>query len=715
MRRRSRAGGEPVKARRRKMAARKRGNAPKAAVRRSPPAGQGTEVARVTRERDEALEQQKATAEILRVIRTSPADVQPVFETIVRNAVTLCGSLYAIVFRFDGELLHFVAAHNVGPSPVDVLRTKYPMRPDPSTVAGRVLLTKSVVRLEDALTDPDYDQRFARAIGIRRILGVPMLREGDPLGVIVVGWTEAGPVPKVQEELLKTFADQAAIAIENVRLFKAEQQRTRELSESLEQQTATSEVLKVISSSPGDLKPVFEAMLTSAMRICEANFGHLLLYDGESYHAAYLHNLPTAYREMWEHGPIRVSPKLALGRLAHTKQVIQLTDIKADPAYYTERDPLRVATVELGGARTLLCVPMLKEDQFVGAIVIYRQEVRPFTEKQIALATNFAAQAVIAIENTRLLNELRQSLQQQTATADVLKVISRSTFDLQTVLDTLVELAARLCEADIATMHRQEGTNYRAIAIYGGPPAHREASLSIPFEAGRGSIIGRTVLERKPIQVADVLADPEYSFQEVQQKIGYRTVLGVPLLREGHPIGAIVLMRLTVQPFTAKQIELVTTFADQAAIAIENVRLFEAEQERSRELSESLQQQTATADVLKVISRSAFDLQTVLQTLVASAVRLCDAEKGTITRQKGGVFYRAEFYGFSAEFMDYVRGIPVEPGRGTAAGRALLEAKPVHIADVRADPEYNFEAQRLNFIVRSLAFRCRAKASRSAS
>ena len=239
--------------------------------------------------------------------------------------------------------------------------------------------------------------------------------------------------------------------------------------------------------------------------------------------------------------------------------------------------------------------------------------------------------------------------------------------------------------------------------------------MSIPFEAGRGSIIGRTVLERKPIQVADVLADPEYSFQEVQQKIGYRTVLGVPLLREGHPIGAIVLMRLTVQPFTAKQIELVTTFADQAAIAIENVRLFEAEQERSRELSESLQQQTATADVLKVISRSAFDLQTVLQTLVASAVRLCDAEKGTITRQKGGVFYSGGVSGSPLNSWIMSGVSPVEPGRGTAAGRALLEAKPVHIADVRADPEYNFEAQRFDLIVRSLAFRCRAKASRSAS
>src|SRR5262249_55331043 len=270
MRRRSRASSKLAKARSHKAKTLK-------PVRHSTSSasGQKTEVARLTCELNEAREQQKATAEILRVIRTSPADVQPVFETIVRNAVSLCGSLYANVFRFDGELLHFVALHHVGSSPaslasvrrrknwrhyVDLLKAKYPMRPDFSQVAGRVLLTKSVARLEDALTDQDYDQRLAPAIGFRRLLGVPILREGEPLGVIVAGWAEAGPVPKVQEELLKTFADQAVIAIENVRLFEAEQQRTRELSEALDQQTATSEVLKVISTSPGDLQPVFEGM-----------------------------------------------------------------------------------------------------------------------------------------------------------------------------------------------------------------------------------------------------------------------------------------------------------------------------------------------------------------------------------------------------------------------------------------------------------------------
>src|SRR6516225_10059147 len=272
MRRRSRAGSASVKSRRRKAATPRRRNA-LSRRRRSSTADHLQQLDSRTRERDEAREQQKATAEILRVIRTSPVDVRPVFETIVRNAVSLCGSLYAHVFRFDGELLHVVASHYVVASPwrhyADFLKAKYPMRPDSSQVSGRVILKKSVVRLEDARADPDYDQRSARG-GWRRVLGVPMLREGEPLGVIVVGWTEAGPVPKVQEELLKTFADQAVIAIENARLLNELRRRTHDLSEALEQQTATSEVLQVISSSPGELQPVFEAMLENATRICEA-------------------------------------------------------------------------------------------------------------------------------------------------------------------------------------------------------------------------------------------------------------------------------------------------------------------------------------------------------------------------------------------------------------------------------------------------------------
>jgi signal transduction histidine kinase len=345
---------------------------------------------------------------------------------------------------------------------------------------------------------------------------------------------------------------------------------------------------------------------------------------------------------------------------------------------------------------TLLGVPLMREGVPIGVMVMQRRALVPFTDRQIELLTTFADQAVIAIENTRLLNELRESLQQQTATADVLKVISRSTFDLQIVLNTLVVSAARLCEADTGIIRRREGDTYPVAATFGLTREQREHFASYSIKPDRTSVFGRAILERRTVHVPDVLADPEYDRPQLQSFVSVRTGLAVPLVREGSVVGVFTLQRKEQRPFSDKQVELVTTFADQAVIAIENVRLFDEVQTRTEELSELLQQQTATADVLKVISRSAFDLQTVLQTLVASAVRICDAEKGAITRQKGGVFYRAESYGFSPEFMDYVRGIPVEPERGTAAGRALLEGKAVHIADVRADPEYNFEAQRLD-------------------
>jgi signal transduction histidine kinase len=464
-------------------------------------------------------------------------------------------------------------------------------------------------------------------------LGVPMLREGVPIGVLLLSRSEVRPFTDKQIELVTTFADQAVIAIENTRLFEAEQQRTRELAESLEQQTATSEVLRVISSSPGELEPVFQAMLDNATRICEARFGSMQLRDGDAYRRVALHNAPQKFVEFSNNAPIlKRGTAPSVDRAIDTGQAVHIPDVAAE----NPNEPI----AKFGGARTLLVVPMLKENKPIGVFGIYRQEVRPFTDKQIALVQNFAAQAVIAIENARLLNELRQSLQQQTATADVLKVISRSTFDLQTVLDTLTESAAQLCDADVAAMHRQQGTKYQAIATYGSAPEHREFILNrIPFEAGRGTVLGRTLLERKPVQVLDVAADPDYSLQEVHRKFGLRTVLAVPMLREGNPVGAIALMRLTVRAFTDRQIELAQTFADQAGIAIENVRLFDEIQDKSRQLEVASQHKS------QFLANMSHELRTPLNAILGYTELMADGAYGEPSEKMLGILKRLEANG----------------------------------------------------------------------
>jgi signal transduction histidine kinase len=795
MRRRFRVGGEPVKTRRRKTAARKRGNASKAAVRRSPPAGQETEVARLTRERDEAFEQRTAIAEVLKIISTSPTQLQPVLEVVVRSAARFCKADDVTIFELDGQdlravahwgevpqdigvrfpcsrghvagrtvlerkpvhvidlqaeaeefpegsafarrlghrttagvpllregvavgtiqlrraevnpftdkqiaLLETFAAHVViaienarllnelrqslqqqtatadvlkvisrstfdlstvlntlvesaarlcradkaqillpsnnahsfyaaasyGYSPEynEYLRT-LTFAPGREGVVGRVLLERKPVQIADVLADPDYRLRETQRLGgFRTYLGLPLLREGNPIGILVVGRTTVQPFDDKNIELLTTFAAQAVIAIENTRLLN-------ELHESLDQQTATSEVLRVISSSPGELKPVFQAMLENAVRICEAKFGNLFLVDDDGCRWAAGVGTPPKLAEYLQSTPFRPTPGSHIDRVMRTKQASHTADDTAEAVIG--------AAARLGGARSTVCVPMLKDDALLGAIFIYRTEVRPFTDTQIELVKNFAAQAVIAIENTRLLSELRQSLQQQTATADVLKVISRSTFDLKTVLNTLVESAAQLCDADLASIPRQTGAIFDYVATYGYNPAFQEFLQRNPFSAGRGSVTGRAVLEGKTVHVPDVLDDPEYSFFEGQKVGGYRTVLAVPLMREGTAIGSLVLARSVARPFTDKQIELVTTFADQAAIAIENVRLFDEIQEKSRQLEEASQHKS------QFLANMSHELRTPLNAILGYTELMADGAYGEPSEKMLGILKRLESNG----------------------------------------------------------------------
>jgi GAF domain-containing protein len=647
------------------------------------------ENARLITETREALEQQTATAEVLGVINNSPGDLVPVFNAMLEKATTLCEAAHGALFIRDGESDRFHAIPSQGtPKTFAEFLTREPVYFDPErSIIAQTLRQRSAIQIADMRLSEPYRNKFPIALaavesgGTRTLLSVPLFRDDAPVGIFQLARQEVRPFSDKQIALLQNFAAQAVIAIENVRLIT-------ETREALEQQTATAEVLGVINSSPGDLAPVFDAMLDRASELCGAAFGCLWTYDGERMHAAALRGAPPDFAEFLTRAPHPVGPENAHGRLLRGDPLVHIADVADDEAYRAG-DPVRRHLVELGGGRTLLAVPLRKEDRFLGDFVMYRTEVRPFSDKQIALLQNFAAQAVIAMENARLLGELRQrtgdlqeSLEYQTATSDVLKVISRSTFDLQPVLDALVATAARLTNADQALIASREGDIYRAISILAVSPEQEAFLRGNNFVPGRGSVVGRVVLSGQIVQIPDLAADPEYVMLENIRLGGTRTVLGVPLLREGEPIGVLNVARQRVEPFTEKQIQLVTTFADQAVIAIENVRLLNDLQGRTRDLQESLEHQTATSDVLKVISRSGGELEAVLDTLVKTAARLCDAEMAFIHRREGEVYRPAAVLGFPEEFTAYLEAHPVVLSRGSITGRVALEGRAIHIADV---------------------------------
>src|ERR1700676_2151544 len=570
-----------------------------------------------TSERDEALERQTATAGILQIIASSPSDVQPVFDAVAERAMSLLDCWSVLVTRFDGEHVHFGAARGALPDTEQFVRQQYPMRPNRETsLLGRSLLERTVVSSPDVQAEADPQLReYARKRGFHGELVVPLLRDAKVEGALVLTRAEPGPFTQREIALVQTFADQAVIAIQNVRMFTEVQARTRDLSEALDQQTATANVLKVTSRSAFDLQAVFDTLISSAVELSGASGGTICLRDGDGYRYLATSGMEAGFKRFLLGHPPTPGRASAAGRVLLSGNVESIPDVLEDPDYV-------LPVYELNKTRAVVGVPLLRDDKVEGALVLNRTEPGLFTARQIALVETFADQAVIAIENVRLFDEvqaktrdLTEALTYQTGSGNILKVIASSPTDVGPVLKAIVESACELCEAYDAVVRLKDGDDLRLSAHHGSIPTSVDR---LPID--RNVTAGRAFLDKKPVHVHDLLSAEGDQFPKAKEMSrlegGHRTVLSVPLLREGESIGAIVLRRIEVHPFSEKQIALLQTFADQAVIALGNVRLFEEVQARTEDLRQSLEFQTATSDVLKVISSSPDSLQPVLDVIV---------------------------------------------------------------------------------------------------
>ena len=689
MKPRSRAGREASKARHRKALKTKRRDA-STTVPSSAPI-QDAEVARLTRELNQAREQQTATSEVLRVISSSRGDLHPVFSTVLANAVRICAARSAVMWLAEDDNLRSVAFHDV-PGAATSVRNQEPLiRPHPDMPLGRLMRTKQVIHIVDLKDDLSYLQRIHPVVVLveqgeaRSLLLVPMLKEDNFVGAISIYRPEVQAFSDKQIELVTNFAAQAVIAIENARLVN-------ELRQSLERQTATSHVLQVISSSPGDLEPVFATMLEKAVRICDAMFGNIYRWDGEVLHLVASHNTAPAFIEARTSKGTQYGPHDPIGRMIATKAVVHSADLTTERDYIERSNPGIVAAVEIGGMRTMLAVPMLKDNELIGSFHLSRQEVRPFNEKQIALLTNFAAQAVIAVENARLLNELRQSLEQQTATSEVLQVISSSPGDLDPVFTTMLEKAVHICDAKYGTLYLPDDGRLRLVAAY-DVPEFFAARRGVAFDPAPGGGLDEALTAKRPVQIPDLAATKSYierhpGMVEAVELAGIRTGLAVPMLKDDDLIGIIAIHRREVLPFTDKQIELVKNFAAQAVIAIENARLLNELRQRTTDLSEALEQQTATSDLLQVISGSPGNLEPVFQAMLENAVGICGANFGNMFLYEDDAFRTVAMFNAPEAYANARMGAPLHPPSDSGLGRLVATKEVVQIADLRTVERY---------------------------